>query len=66
MYTFSRRYECEKIAYYRDLKTYNNSSSNNNNNNALYLKVPFKALKDTAHKNNSATNRRQFSAHEDK
>ena len=28
---------------------------NNNNNDAFYLKAPFKALKDTAHKNNSKT-----------
>lgn len=65
MYTFSRRYECEKFAYYRNLKTYYNNN-NSNNNKAFYLKVPFKALKDIAHKNNSTTFRRQFSAHKDK
>ena len=27
--------------------------NNNNNNNAFHLKAPFKALKDTAHNNNS-------------
>ena len=64
---------CEELSSIFDINTQHtrlaketNNNNNNNNNNAFYIKAPFKALKDTAHKNNSTTNRRQFSANDDK